>query len=362
VEPACVILGNGSTEILDVATRTFVDRGDEVVIHVPTYAFFETQAGSTAGGRPRPAQGQPASGAIVRRSRPKNDLPVQPDARPATGGRLTMRAVLAADVGRGRPGVPGCGCSTSFAPLVLTIRTSSSPHHVQGLQPAALRVGYGVAHPALIDTLLRVRIPFSLSLVALRAGLAAFADPEVLEERRRYISDERDRVFRALASMPTVKPYPSDGNFILVDISGTGRTATQIVAEALEERVLLRAMTAHRLQGAFVRVTIGTTEQNLNFGGSSGGPSACPQNRDPPPGLRRGPAARLPAGGPAHRRVRRPRRPADGARVVEQDLGEIRRAMAGRRASCGSAASTARAHRGDRHHRQMFSLWRWTAR
>jgi histidinol-phosphate/aromatic aminotransferase/cobyric acid decarboxylase-like protein len=95
--------------------------------------------------------------------------------------------------------------------------------------------------------------------------VAALANPAVLEERRRYISDERDRVFRALSSMPTVKPYPSDGNFILVDITGTGQTAQQIVAEALEERVLLRAMTAHRLQGAFVRVTIGTTEQNLNF-------------------------------------------------------------------------------------------------
>jgi histidinol-phosphate aminotransferase len=65
--------------------------------------------------------------------------------------------------------------------------------------------------------------------------------------------------------MPGIRPYPSDGNFILVDISGTGRTSTQIVAEAQEEGVLLRAMTAHRLQGAFVRVTIGTTEQNLNF-------------------------------------------------------------------------------------------------
>ena len=38
-----VILGNGSTEILDVVTRTFITPGDEAVIPVPTYAFFETQ-------------------------------------------------------------------------------------------------------------------------------------------------------------------------------------------------------------------------------------------------------------------------------------------------------------------------------
>jgi histidinol-phosphate aminotransferase len=273
VTPEHVILGNGSTEILDVVTRTFVDDGDEVVIHVPTYAFFETQA--------RINGAQPILVPL------KDDFTFDPDAIVAavtprtkaiflcspnnpTGNSWTtdeLRAVLAADV----PVVVDqayleCGYSTSFAPLVMehpnliVTRTMSKAF---GL--AALRIGYGIAHPALIDTLLRVRIPFSLSLVALRAGLAAMSIPDVLDERRRYISDERDRVYRALVAMPTVHPYPSDANFILVDISGTGRTSAQIVAEAQEEGVLLRAMSAHRLQGAFVRVTIGTTEQNLNF-------------------------------------------------------------------------------------------------
>jgi histidinol-phosphate aminotransferase len=159
-----------------------------------------------------------------------------------------------------------CGYSTSFAPLVMdhpnliVTRTMSKAF---GL--AALRLGYGVAHPALIDTLLRVRIPFSLSLVALRAGAAAFAHPDELEERRRYISDERERVFKALLTLPGVKPHPSDGNFILVDITGTGLTAGQIVEAAKLEGVLLRAMTAHRLEGGFVRVTTGTVEQNDHF-------------------------------------------------------------------------------------------------
>jgi histidinol-phosphate aminotransferase len=273
VDPEYVILGNGSTEILDVVTRTFVDRDDEVVIHVPTYAFFETQA-RINGGRP----------VLVPL---KDDFGFDPDAIRAavtartkaiflcspnnpTGNSWTvdeLREVLAADV----PTIVDqayleCGYSTSFAPLVrehpnlIVTRTMSKAF---GL--AALRVGYGVAHPALIDTLLRVRIPFSLSLVALRAGLAAFANPAVLEERRRYISDEREAVFRGLSSMPSVTPYPSDGNFILVDISRTGQSAPQIVEEAKQEGVLLRAMTAHRLQGAFVRVTIGTTEQNRHF-------------------------------------------------------------------------------------------------
>ena len=268
-----VILGNGSTEILDVITRTFVDDGDEVVIHVPTYAFFETQA-RIHGGRPvlvplRDDFGfEPAALVAAVTDRTKAIFLCSPNN--PTGNSWTideLQEVLAAGV----PTVVDqayleCGYATSFAPLVvehpnlIVTRTMSKAF---GL--AALRLGYGVAHPALIDTLHRVRIPFSLSLVALRAGSAAFAHPDELEERRRYISDERERLFTALQTMVGVHPHPSDGNFILIDITGTGLTAGQIVEAAKREGVLLRAMTAHRLEGGFVRVTIGTVEQNDHF-------------------------------------------------------------------------------------------------
>jgi histidinol-phosphate aminotransferase len=130
---------------------------------------------------------------------------------------------------------------------------------------AALRLGYGLASPTLVDAFLRLRIPFSLSLIALRAGLAAMNHPEELEERRDFISTERDRVFAALEGMDGLRPFPSQGNFILIDVSGTGRTSGEIVEFARRENMLLRAMTAHRLKDAFVRVTIGTVEQNDRF-------------------------------------------------------------------------------------------------
>ena len=130
---------------------------------------------------------------------------------------------------------------------------------------AALRLGYGIASPILVDAFLRLRIPFSMSLVALRAGLAAMEHPEELEERRDFITERARRVMAALVAMPGLRPFPSEGNFILIDVSGTGRTSGEIVDFAKRENMLLRAMTAHRLKDAFVRVTIGTIEQNDRF-------------------------------------------------------------------------------------------------
>jgi histidinol-phosphate aminotransferase len=273
VDPSMVILGNGSTEILDVVTRTFLEPGEEAVISVPTYAFFETQV-RLHGGHP----------VLVPMT---DDLQFDVDAiRAAIGvrsklvflcspnnpvGRSWTTAELQKVLAAGVPTVVDqayleCGYSASFASMVerypnlIVTRTMSKAF---GL--AALRVGYGIADPAVVDLLLRVRIPFSVSLVAIRAGLAAVRDPAILEERRRYISEERERVFAGLRALPGIDPWPSDGNFITMDVTATGRTSAELVEEVRADGMLLRRMTAHRLDGQYVRVTIGTTDQNDRF-------------------------------------------------------------------------------------------------
>src|SRR4029453_16482797 len=155
---------------------------------------------------------------------------------------------------------------------------------------AALRIGYGVMHPDLADAALRLRIPFSLGLPALRAaggaparpartlrirstlGLralrapaAALADPADIEARRGFISSERERVFTALTRLEGVDPYPSEGHFLLINGAASRRTNDEIIRIAHGEKILLRAMGSHRLRGAHVRVTIGLAEQNDRF-------------------------------------------------------------------------------------------------
>jgi histidinol-phosphate aminotransferase len=273
VDSRSLILGNGSTEILDVATRTFMTPGDEAVIPVPTYAFFETQV-RLNGGVPVLVPATPDLGfdvrAVLDAITPRTKLiflcsPNNPIGRSWTTEEV--EAVLAA-------GIPTvidqayleCGYGRSFAELVashpnlIVTRTMSKAF---GL--AAIRVGYGIADPAVIDLFLRVRIPFSISLVAIRAAQAAVRDPRIVESRREFISRERDRLFAALAELPGASPWPSEANFITIDVTATGRTSTDYVDEAKAEGLLLRRMAAHRLEGQYVRVTIGTVAENDRF-------------------------------------------------------------------------------------------------
>ena len=113
--------------------------------------------------------------------------------------------------------------------------------------------------------ILRVRIPFSLSLVAIWACLAAVREPDELERHRAYISGERERLYRELlrrrASARSRRRATSS--------SWTCRVPAARARRSIEidhqEGILIRAMKAHRLQGSHVRVTIGTREQNDRF-------------------------------------------------------------------------------------------------
>jgi histidinol-phosphate aminotransferase len=256
-----------------VVTRTFITPGDEAVIPVPTYAFFETQV-RLNGGNPILVPATPdlefdlpaIHAAINARTKliflcsPNNPI-----------GRSWTDEEVRSVLDTGIPTVIDqayleCGYGRSFAPLVerypnlIVTRTMSKAF---GL--AAIRVGYGLADPAVIDLLLRVRIPFSVSMIGARASLAAVRDPRILETRRRYISEERDRLFGVLSDLPGVVPWPSETNFITIDVTATGRDSSAYVGDARAENILLRRVAAHRLEGQFVRVTIGTYEENDRF-------------------------------------------------------------------------------------------------
>ena len=269
-----VMLGNGSTEVIDVVVRALVEEGDEAVIQVPTYAYFETQV-RLQGGTPVLVPLGPDHGfdvdAMLASINDRTKLLMLCSPNNPTGNSIS-RADLERLLGPGLPVVVDqayveCGYAEAFATLVErhpNLMIAHTMSKAYGL--AALRVGYLVADPRFIDLLLRVRIPFSIGLLSARGCLAAVRDPDMLEERRTYISTERERLLEALRAMPALTPFESQGNFILIDVSRTGRTSTAIADFCKREGlVLLRAVTAHGLGDGHIRVTVGRRDENDLF-------------------------------------------------------------------------------------------------
>ena len=120
------------------------------------------------------------------------------------------------------------------------------------------RVGWAYGPPNVIDVMNRVRAPFNVGLVAQAAAIAALAEPGWVEKGRTHNTQWRTWLANALATMG-VKPWPSEGNFILADFTTPDRA--DAVDAALKARgVVVRKMAGYGLPQC-LRITIGTEEE-----------------------------------------------------------------------------------------------------
>ncbi|MFF2016312.1 histidinol-phosphate transaminase [Paenibacillus sp. NPDC058177] len=134
---------------------------------------------------------------------------------------------------------------------LVVLRTFSK---IYGL--AALRIGYGVASPAIISLINKVREPFNTTRVSQAAALAALQDQDYVQECRRLNSAgivQLQGEFERLG----LKSFPAHGNFIMVDVRKPG---LEIFDALLRKGVIVRA--GHQVYPTYIRATVGSTEQN----------------------------------------------------------------------------------------------------
>ncbi len=119
-----------------------------------------------------------------------------------------------------------------------------------------MRIGYGIAHPELIQVLQKTRQPFNVGGLAQAAALAGLADEEhqrttkrITDEGRAYLQDE----FAAMR----LKFVPSAANFVLVNV-GDGAA---VFKQLLQRRIIVRALKGYDLP-EWIRISVGTMEQN----------------------------------------------------------------------------------------------------
>lgn len=137
---------------------------------------------------------------------------------------------------------------------LITLRTFSKSYGI-----AAVRIGYAVAEPELIEPLLKVKLTFEPSNVAQAGGIGALDDEEFLEQT---ISNNNKGLayFYSEFDKMGLKYVPSFGNFVMLDMGSAERV--QEVFKALMKRgVFVRPLVAFGLPHC-IRITVGTPEDN----------------------------------------------------------------------------------------------------
>jgi len=269
-----VILGNGSTDIINIVIETFAAPGDEIIIPVPTFSMYEARA-RVCGAVPvlvplRPDFSWDTDGILAAVS-DKTKLIFTCTPNNPIGNAMPLDE-LERILGLGIPTViDEAYYELESEPHTLAYLIKEYPHAIiirtfsKAYGLAGLRVGYALADARVIDYMLRVRLPWNVSLIALAAALAAFEDKADLQYKRQTIIEGREHLRDEINKISAIHAFDSECNFVLIDASALGKSSSEIVEAMLERGVFIRPMTSHHMKPGFVRITVGTPEQNDFF-------------------------------------------------------------------------------------------------
>lgn len=271
VDPSRIILGNGSNELIELAVRTFVLPGDEVISAAPSFVVYATAA-QAAGG----------SNVIVPCTDHRHDLDAMADRiTPSTKvvfianpnnptGTMNSHSELDRFLGNApdhvlvvldeayyeyvtRADYPDSLAYVKADRNVLTLRTFSKIHGLAGL-----RIGYGIAAPEIIEMLNKVRQPFNTNSLAQAGALAALADRKHVERSIAVNNEGKQFLYRSFDHLG-IRFVPTEANFIYFE--------APLDAKEVYDRLLKAGVIIRPMGGNTLRVTIGLPEENQRFVG-----------------------------------------------------------------------------------------------
>jgi histidinol-phosphate aminotransferase len=274
LDPARIVCGAGSDDLLNLIARAYLADGDEA-IHT-THGFLVYPI-ATLGTGAKPVEAPETDytadvDAILARVTPKTKVVFLANPNNPTGTYLPFD-----EVKRLHKGLPpnvlfvldaayaeyvrrndyeaGLELFATSDNVVMT-RTFSKIH---GL--AALRLGWMVGPAHVIDAINRIRGPFNVNSAAIAAGVAAIEDTAHQERSREHNSKWLTWLTEEIGKLG-LKVTPSVANFLLIHFpQDKGRTAADANAFLMKRGLILRQVGAYKLPNA-LRMSVGTEEAN----------------------------------------------------------------------------------------------------
>ena len=272
LDPARLVCGSGSDELIGLLVRAYAGPGDEVLYSQHGFLMYPIAA-KASGATPVAAPEHNRTfdvDAILARVTPRTRLVFVANPNNPTGtyiGRdelrrlhaglpasvlLVIDAAYAEFVQRNdyEPGIE----LVDAAENVVMARTFSKIYALGGL-----RLGWVYGPPSVIDVLNRVRNPFNVNAAAQAAGIAALEDVAALDRAREHNDIWRPWLERSLAALG-LEVQPSVANFVLVRFGAPPRDASAAFAFLQSRAILTRKVAAYGLS-EWLRITIGTGEE-----------------------------------------------------------------------------------------------------
>jgi histidinol-phosphate aminotransferase len=260
-----VIVGNGSDDLLNTLVRYIVVPGDQAIIPIPTYSYYEiiVEAGHGAC-------------VYVQRS---DDFSIDVEGVIEAVTNKTKLIFICA------PNNP-TGNAIKKEALRRLLRSTEAlvvldeayaefasqshielVHHFDNLMVsrtfskafglAGLRLGYAVVTEGLARLYERRMLPFPVNQLAVKGGIAALSDRDFLEKTVSMVAHGR----KYLCDKLPFKTYSTEANFVFVDTAP--HTSREVLEYLLSKGIIVRSCETFRgCSNTHIRITIGQPWQN----------------------------------------------------------------------------------------------------
>lgn len=263
-----IFLGNGSDEIIDICFRVFCNPGfDKVLLFPPTYGMYEVSAS--------------INDAIILKVPLMADFQIDIEKVKPLLSDEKLKLIFICS-----PNNP-TGNAMNIEDIEFLIKNFkgivvvdeayidfSDKHSVAGfvdkyenlivmqtfskaLGLAAARIGIAITNRSILQYFNKVKPPYNISTINQLAALKKISDTDILKSDVDIIRQEKIRLVSELSTMKiTKKIYPSDANFVLVEVADADKTYNNLISRSIVTR------NRNSVVNNCLRITIGKKSEN----------------------------------------------------------------------------------------------------
>ncbi len=273
-----VIIGAGSMEIISIFCDMFINSGDDVIIHQPTFSEYEWAVKKNNGNiinvyRKPENQFQIESKSLIEEITQKTRAiflcnPNNPNGLLDSSETIEKIIKTASKnnifVLLDEAFIEFTGESNSFVYKISSfdnLYICRSFTKFFGL--TGLRVGYGISSPEIIDVLKRGQLLWSVNCIGQNLAQEVLKSKKLIDDSFNFFSKECEFMKREFEKISQLKIFPSNTNYFLINIEKTGLKAAELKEYLLKEEILIRDCSNYDgLNDYYIRVSVKTRESN----------------------------------------------------------------------------------------------------
>ncbi len=262
-----VFVGNGSSDILDVIFKVFVNLGDEVVMFYPTFGLYKVLA-NLYGAKiteiklddnftiPESVYNQKGKLFFI-------NSPNDPNGKSFDNDTIlkichNFPGIVVVDEAYADFSEYTCLPLLKNVKNLIVCRSFSKAFSL-----ASLRIGYALADASIVKEMNRVKLPFNTNSIAQHAVLSCIKHRNKVYDQNKNIITERNRMSEILNKYAGVSVLPSDANFIFIKFDDKS-TTLKFLWDLKDIKILVRHFSKPDLYN-YLRIAIGTKEENNKF-------------------------------------------------------------------------------------------------